>query len=70
MSLALGTHGSRPSLLPVPTVLRKVPISRAYFYKLIKAGKGPVLHKIGDRTFVSEENLADWLSKHEVARAA
>jgi len=43
------------------------------FYKLVKAGKGPVLTRIGDRVFVSRENLMAWLAQHEVgpeARAA
>jgi predicted DNA-binding transcriptional regulator AlpA len=72
MSMSTGDDG-RPVLLEVPGVLREVPISRAHFYNLIKTGKGPVLTKIGDRTFVSRENLAAWLAQHEVrseARAA
>jgi predicted DNA-binding transcriptional regulator AlpA len=66
MSLATGTSDGRPTLLPVPSVLKEVPISRAFFYKLVKAGEGPVLTRLGDRVFVSRENLADWLTKREV----
>lgn len=69
MTMSMETGDGRPALLPLPAVLREVPISRAFLYKLIKAGKGPVLTRIGDRTFVSRDNLEDWLAKHEVARS-
>jgi predicted DNA-binding transcriptional regulator AlpA len=68
MSMSMVDGDGRPTLLPVPEVLRAVPISKAFLYKLIKAGKGPVLTRIGDRTFVSRNNLEAWLAKHEVAR--
>lgn len=35
-------------------------MSRTFFYKLIKEGKGPRLMKIGGRTLISQEAAADW----------
>ena len=73
MSSSIGVGEGPQALLPVRAVLREVPISRALFYKLVKAGKGPVLTRIGDRVFVSRENLMFWLTQREVrplARAA
>jgi predicted DNA-binding transcriptional regulator AlpA len=66
MSMSISGDDGYQALLPIPDVLRTVPISRAFFYKLVKSGRGPVLHKIGDRTFVSRENLSDWIAQREV----
>jgi predicted DNA-binding transcriptional regulator AlpA len=68
MSMSMETGDDRPALLTVPEVLREIRVSKAFFYKLAKSGRAPVLTKIGDRTFVSRDNLEDWLAKHEVAR--
>jgi hypothetical protein len=73
MSMTIERGEGWPELLPVPALLREVPISRAMFYKLVRAGEGPTLTRIGDRVFISRKNLAAWLAKHEVgpeARAA
>jgi predicted DNA-binding transcriptional regulator AlpA len=70
MPMSIGGSDNSSPLLPVSDVLREVPISRAFLYKLIKTGKGPVLTRIGDRVFVSRENLAAWLAQHEVAPEA
>ena len=42
-------------------------ISRAMFYKLLKAGKGPRIMKIGSRTLISAEAAADWRRSMEQA---
>ena len=71
--MSIGVSDNSSPLLPVSDVLREVPIGRAFLYKLIKTGKGSVLTRIGDRVFVSRENLAAWLARREVgpeARAA
>lgn len=38
-------------------------ISRAFFYKLIKSGRGPTLIKIGRRTLISKESAARWRAR-------
>lgn len=40
-------------------------ISRAFFYKLVRAGRGPRLMKVGTRTLVSEEAAAEWRKEME-----
>ena len=35
-------------------------ISRGTFYNLRKNGKGPRIMKVGNRTLVSDEAVADW----------
>jgi len=42
-------------------------ISKALLYKLCKQGKGPVLTKIGFRTVIRHEALAEWLKTLEEA---
>ena len=69
MSMLIGTGDNRPALLTVPEVLREIRVSKSFFYKLAKSGRAPVRTKIGDRTFVSRENLADWLARREVPGA-
>jgi predicted DNA-binding transcriptional regulator AlpA len=66
MSMLMSEGDGRPALLTVPDVLREIRVSRAFFYKMVKAGKGPRLTKLGDRTLVSAENLSDWLAQREV----
>ena len=66
MSMSIGEGEVRPTLLTVPEVLREARISKAFFFKLKKSGRGPRLTRIGDRVFVSRENLAAWLGQHEV----
>jgi hypothetical protein len=41
--------------------------SRAFFYKLLKAGKGPRITRLGARSFISNEDAAAW--RHAVAAA-
>lgn len=35
-------------------------LSRAMFYKILKAGKGPRIMKVGGRTLISAEAASDW----------
>jgi predicted DNA-binding transcriptional regulator AlpA len=42
-------------------------ISRAFFYKLLRAGQGPRIAKIGRKTIISDEAAAEWLRGREVA---
>jgi len=43
-------------------------ISRAHFYNLLKAGKGPRVMRAGSRVLISEEAAADW--RRECERTA
>ena len=40
-------------------------ISKVFFYKLLKDGKGPRLMKVGRRTLITGESAADWRKKME-----
>ena len=40
-------------------------ISRAMFYKLLKAGTGPKIMKVGERTLISSEAAAEWRRRME-----
>lgn len=40
-------------------------ISRAFFYKLAKEGRGPRMAKVGRRTLISQEAAADWRHRME-----
>ena len=42
-------------------------ISRAMFYKLLKAGQAPRLAKIGSKILITTEAAAEWLRGREVA---
>jgi predicted DNA-binding transcriptional regulator AlpA len=68
MGLSMGGGDGQPILLSVKEVLRKVPIGKSFFYNLLRAGQGPTITKLGDRTFVSAENLDSWLKTRELKR--
>ena len=68
MPMSMEAGGRRPALLTVPEVLDQARISKAFFYKLLKAGKGPTLTKLGDRTLVSPANFRAWLKTRELSR--
>ena len=40
-------------------------ISRAFFYRLVKEGRGPTITKLGARTLVSIEAAAEWRARME-----
>lgn len=42
-------------------------ISRVFFYKLLKDGKGPKITKVGRRTLITAEAAADWRKAMEDA---
>lgn len=44
-------------------------LSRTFFYKIIKEGKGPQTFKIGCSTRISEQANAEWLAKLEAESA-
>jgi excisionase family DNA binding protein len=62
-----------PNPIPTPTrVLYTVrqfcaahEISRATFYRLLKAGRGPRITKIGDAMRISVEAAKEWLAQTE-----
>ena len=39
--------------------------SKSMFYKLRKAGKGPRIIKVGNRTLITEDAEADWIKSLE-----
>ena len=41
-------------------------ISKVFFYKLLKDGKGPRLMRVGRRTLVTTEAAADWRKQMEM----
>ena len=41
-------------------------ISRAMFYKLLKAGQAPRIAKIGSKVLITTEAAAEWLRAREV----
>ena len=57
MSMSMAGDDSRPILLSVEDVPRELQIGKSFYYNLARDGKGPTLTKLGDRTFVSRENL-------------
>jgi predicted DNA-binding transcriptional regulator AlpA len=42
-------------------------ISRAMFYKLLKAGRAPRFAKVGSKVLITTEAAAEWLRAREVA---
>jgi excisionase family DNA binding protein len=42
-------------------------ISRAMFYKLLKAGQAPRFAKIGSKILITTEAAAEWLRAREIA---
>ena len=42
-------------------------ISKSFFYKLLKDGRGPRLMKVGNRTLITCEAGADWRKAMEAA---
>jgi predicted DNA-binding transcriptional regulator AlpA len=42
-------------------------ISRAMFYKLLKAGQAPRVAKVGSKVLITSEAAAEWLRGREVA---
>ena len=54
-----------PSMFSVPTFLSAHGISRSFFYRLVKEGRGPRLTKVSRRTLVSAEAAAQWRARME-----
>ena len=42
-------------------------ISRSGFYAMIQRGEGPVITKIGHRTFIGDEDAAEWEKSRRVS---
>ena len=60
-----------PLLYDVKTFCADARISKSMFYNLAKAGKGPRILKLGDRTLIAAEDAKTWVrSLAEEARAA
>lgn len=51
------------SALSVKRFCEMFGISRSFFYKMLKEGKGPQIMKIGKRTLVSSEAAEEWQKK-------
>ena len=50
-----------PIAISIPEAARRIGISRTTFWKIVKAGHGPPLLKVGGRTLVLVEALMSWL---------
>jgi hypothetical protein len=55
--------GELPTYYNVDQVTTKLGISRSLFDKLCRAGRGPVLTRLGARRLISGEHLEEWLAK-------
>ena len=53
----------------VESFCEKNRISRAYLYKILKQGKGPVVRKIGRRSLITREDSAAWRAALPVRKA-
>jgi hypothetical protein len=53
-----------PVLLSVAAFCRVHSISRSFLYKLIRAGRGPPVVKLGRKTLIATEDAARW--RHEL----
>lgn len=54
-----------PEALPMPAAAAAAGISRAMLYRLLADGRGPRVVRLGRRTLVRREALAEWLRKLE-----
>lgn len=45
-------------------------VSHTQFYKLLKAGKGPRIHRTGTRLHISSDADRDWVLEREAEAAA
>lgn len=52
-----------PVLNSIPETLRRLPISRAHFFRLVAEGEISTV-KIGARTFVSDDEITDFIHRH------
>jgi hypothetical protein len=55
--------GEFPTYYNVDEVTTKLGISRSLFDKLCRAGKGPVLTRLGTRRIIAKGHLEEWLVK-------
>jgi len=51
--------------LSIPESAALAGVSRAFLYRLLSEGRGPRIIKIGARTLVRRQALADWLAQLE-----
>jgi hypothetical protein len=51
-------------------ILHIAPISKPYFYKLLRTGGAPRVMRVGARTLISVEAAADWRRDRESATEA
>jgi len=56
---------NRSDLFDIRTFCKSNKISRALFYQLQKAGQGPRIMKVGRRTLITPEAVADWRKQME-----
>jgi len=58
-----------PDAFSVNEFCRRHNICRATFYNLLKAGRGPVVMKVGSRVLVSREAAEQWRRRMEADAA-
>lgn len=59
------THDNISDLFDVRTFCESNKIGRAFFYQLQKSGNGPRIMKVGRRTLITPEAVAEWRKKME-----
>ena len=56
---------NEPLFLSVPDFCRSARISKATFYRAVKAGEGPLLTKIRGKTLIRVESAREWAERRE-----
>lgn len=60
---------SIPAAMSVADFCQSFRISRSFIYKLWKAGEGPRVLKVGNRTLISVEAASEWRRRMEAQTA-
>jgi predicted DNA-binding transcriptional regulator AlpA len=58
---AVDTAHPSKRLLPLAEVLRRIPLSRSYWYECIASGEAPAPVKIGKRSLWLESEIGQWV---------
>lgn len=56
----------KPKALTIQEFIQAHPMSRSFFYQLVKTGKAPRLMRLGRRVLISTEAICEWQKRMEV----
>ena len=59
-------HDNNSDLFDVRTFCESNKIGRSLYYQLQKSGNGPRIMKVGRRTLITPEAVAEWRKKMEI----